>query len=154
MKKLSLIFIFFLILVGISNAKVYSCDKISGKPSVGIFTQDCINAILTNYVTYHPNGFFIIIISEEKNVYVQGTRTEGNSFLFEAVCPQYSDTITPTVVKELIKLGWTFGDQGNYNKVIYINEIFNRKAAGLLYKTLDNYDLEKNDIVLSYFMSD
>ena len=156
MKKLSLIFTILSILLSTSSANANTCDKISDVPSEGIFTQDCINDILTNYITYHPNGFFVISIHEEKNVYVQAARDEDNTLYIEAVGPHYSSAVTPKVVHTLIKLGWGLPaeEEGNYNRIIQIDNIFNQKAAELLYKTLEGYQIEQNSVVLLYFMSD
>ena len=141
-------------LLSVSNAKANSCDEVSPNPSIGEFTKECINRVLTNYVTYVPNGYFVIQISEEMNVYVQGIRDLGNSFLFEAVGSKYSDRITQKVMNSLVKLGWNLpGDSGNFDQIIQIDQILNQEAAGLLYQTLDSYSLEKNDIILTYFMN-
>tara|TARA_X000001036_G_C20235221_1_gene625670 strand:+ start:77 stop:352 length:276 start_codon:yes stop_codon:yes gene_type:complete len=87
------------------------------------------------------------------NVYVQGVRDLGNSFLFEAVGSKYSDRITQKVTNSLVKLGWNLpGDSGNYDQFILMDQILNQEAAGLLYQTLDSYSLEKNEIILTYFM--
>ena len=155
-KKLSLIFTFFTILLGTSSSNANACNKISDAPSNGIFTQDCINDILTNYITYHPNGFFVISANEENNVYVQGAREEDDTLYIEAVGPHYSSAVTPNVVHTLIKLGWGLPaeEEGNYNRIIEIDDIFNRKASELLYKTLDGYQIEQNSVALLYFMSD
>ncbi len=144
---------FFVMLLSVSTAKANSCNEVSPNPSIGKFTKECINRILTNYVTQVPNGFFVIEISKEMNVYVQGVRDLGNSFLFEAVGSKYSDRITQNVTNSLVKLGWSLPrDSGNYDQIILIDQILNQEAAGLLYQTLGSYNLEKNNIILTYFM--
>ena len=149
----NLLLIFCVILLSVSNAKASSCNEVSDNPLVGTFTKECINSILTNYITFKPNGFFVISISEEKNVYVQGARDNGNLFLFEAVGSKYSGRVTPKVMKSLINLGWSLpGESGNFNRMISVEHILSQKSADLIYQTLVSYKLDKNDISLTYFM--
>ena len=143
------------LMMTVSTAYANSCDTVDEHPSSGVFTQDCISEILINYVTFHPNGYFIIEGPGDENIYVQGSRSTDNSFLLEAVGPQYSSKITPEVVKALISLGWALpGESGNFDLTIQVDQIFNQDAASILYKALYSYYPEATDVDLSYQMSD
>ena len=152
--KINLFFyVTLLILIIIANVKADDCSSISGNPVKGTFTEECIATILSNYATYYPNGLFVIQISEEYIVYVQGYRGQGNMFNLQAAGPQFSKKITPDVLRALINLGWSLPDEDeNYKVVLSIEQMLNGEAAYILYKTLDSYGLEQNQINLTYFM--
>lgn len=118
-------------------------------------TKECINKILINYITYEPNGFFIIQMDGEngdKNVYVQGTRSTDNSFHFEAVSQVYSDEVTPEVISSLVKLGWNLPYDNNFTQKVYYDQILNMEAANLLYLTLESYNQEY-DVITDYIIA-
>ena len=118
-------------------------------------TKECINNILINYITHEPNGFFIISMYGEKggkNVYVQGSRSAGNSFHFEAVSQVYSDDATPEVINSLAKLGWNLPYDQNFNQTVSLDQILNGEAANLLYQTLESYNLE-HDVITQIVIS-
>ena len=153
MRKSFFIFMFFVMLLGVSNAKANSCNEVSPNPSVGKFTKECINRILTNYITHFPTGFFVIEISKEMNVYVQGARQTATSFLLESVGSKYSDTVTLEVTNSLVKLGWKLpGGSGNHNQMISNDQINSSETTSLLYWTLDSYNLKQSDIIFTYRM--
>ena len=82
MKKLFLTFFavtIFLSGCGSGERETNSYNKFYDEFSGCKLTKECINNILINYITYEPNGFFIIeMVGEkgDKNVYVQGSRTD------------------------------------------------------------------------------
>ena len=99
--------------------------------------------------------FFVITVSEDENVYVQGTRSSGNLFLFEAVGPKYTKKINPKIMQQLLKLGWSLpsGEGGNYDQVISVDQILNNHAGDMLFETLTAYDAEYNGKNLTYSIS-
>ena len=135
----------------ISSATASICEKISENPVEGKFSVDCINAVLINYVTYKPWGFFIISLSREENIYVQGGKDSGNSFLFEAVGPSYTNALDSKTVKSLLNLGWNLpNNSSNYDQIVQIDEIFSEEAAKLVFETLESYNANPQKIIFEY----
>ena len=154
MKKV-LIVIGLLLFGGISNATTNKCEEISENSVKGIFSISCIDAVLINYVTYKPNGFFVIFLSSEENIYVQGIKDSGNSFLFEAVGPGLTNTLDSKTVKSLLNLGWNFPDNSpNYWQILQIDKIFSEGAAKLVFETLESYNVDPQKIMFEYSISD
>jgi len=157
MKIINKIILIFCILFfgSVSSAKTNICEKVSENPVEGKFSVDCINAILINYVTYKPQGFFIIILSNEENIYVQGNKDSGNSFLFEAVGPSLTNTLDSKTVKSLLNLGWNFPNNSpNYEQIFQIDEIYSEEAAKLVFETLKSYNANPLKIFFEYSISD
>ena len=135
----------------ISSATASICEKISENPVEGIFSVDCINAVLINYVTYKPWGFFIISLSSEENIYVQGQKGPGNSFWFEAVGPSVTNALDSKTVKSLLNLGWNLpNDFPNFDQIVQIDEIFSGEAAKLVFETLESYNANPQKIIFEY----
>lgn len=132
-----------------------SCNDFSGKFTEGKFTKECINSILMTFITNEPKGFFIIQINDEKNIYVQGVRSKYDSFYFyfEAVSPIHASSITPESLNSIAKLDWSLPDDENFSQMISYDQILNKEATNLLYKTLQSYNLEQHDIVFEYRIS-
>tara|TARA_B100000123_G_C25727792_1_gene427778 strand:- start:148 stop:639 length:492 start_codon:yes stop_codon:yes gene_type:complete len=134
-----------------------SCSDFSGKYTEGKFTKECINSILMTFITNEPKGFFIIQINDEKNIYVQGARNKDDSFYFyfEAVSPKYASSITPESLNLIAKLDWSLpDDDNNFRQMISYDQILNKEATNLLFKTLQSYDLEQHEIVFEYKISE
>ena len=107
------------------------------------------------FITNEPKGFFIIQINDEKNIYVQGVRSKYDSFYFyfEAVSPIHASSITPESLNSIAKLDWSLPDDENFSQMISYDQILNKEATNLLYKTLQSYNLEQHDIVFEYRIS-
>ena len=150
--------ILFVILFGFGTATKATgneCDQVSENPENGVFSLECINSVLINYVTYKPSGFFILSLSNEESIYVQGIKDIGNSFLFEAVGPEFTNALSSGTLKSLLNLGWDFPDNSsNYSKILQIDEIFSGAAAQLVFETLKSYDSDPQKVKFTYTISD
>ena len=150
-----IIIIFLLFFGSVSSAKASICDEVSEDPVEGKFSVDCINAVLINYVTYKPGGFFIISLSSEENIYVQGVKDSGNSFLFEAVGPSLTNALDSKTLKSLLNLGWNFPNNSpNYGQIFPIDEILSEEVAKLVFETLESYNANPQKIIFEYTISD
>ena len=139
-----------------TNAKAQTCEDYSGRNSLGTLTKQCLNEILISYVNYRPNGYFLIIASDEDNVYVQGRRQSGNQFVLEAVGPKYTQKITVKITQDLLELGWlpSLEDTGNYEQVVTVDQLFSNQATNILYDTLITYDEHYRGQNLTYSISE
>ena len=159
-KQTSILFVLFAVAIFLSGCgsgerETNSYNKFYNEFSGCKLTKECINNILVNYITYEPNGFFIIQMYGEKgdkNIYVQGSRIADNSFHFEAVSQVYSDDVTPEIINSIVKLGWNLPYDSNFTQTVYYDQILNKEAANLLYKTLESYNLEY-DVITDYVIA-
>jgi hypothetical protein len=128
------------------------CENISEEYSRGSLTSKCLQKVIENFATYQPHGFFVVTIPSKDNVYVQGLKSEGNSFLMEAVSPEYTSDITPDTVSGLLKLGWNLPSELDDNFFLYVNaeDIFDGTASKLLLEALLMYPSISNQDVVEY----
>ena len=152
MKTLPLLMLSALLIT--SDLKAQSCNIKSDDPVVGVVTKECMNEILFNYITYFPTGFFVITVSEQDNVYVQGSRSSGNTFIFETVGSRYSDKVSVEVMQKLLKLGWSLPSEqsGNFELLVSAEQILDGQAVEILLETITIYDLQYNGQNLTYMM--
>ena len=155
MRFLTLPIIFLTTFLITTGAKSQTCNVYPDIDSYGTLTKQCLNEILTGYVNKHSKGFFIITVSDEDNVYVQGTPSGqfSDQFYFEAVGARYSKKVTEKIAQDLVKLGWTLEIENNFNTVLPVDQFFNNQLVDLLYDTLITYDEKYADKKMTYFVT-
>jgi len=134
------------------------CNKVSEDPTIGEFSQECIQSVLENLVLEMPDGFFVFSFSSEENIYVQGIKSDKNEYLVELSSQYYianPNILDKSKVKKLIELGWNIPEDSNsnYYYLVSVKEIFKENVSKNLYESLKVFGLPQNKIDVRYRIS-